>query len=148
MYNRLDSPMLKISLVKSRQDLIKCFSVIIQLRTTLSELEFIKRVEDQKKEGYMIAYGEDKGKVVALAGFRVLTNLVHGKFLYIDDLITDQANRSKGYGDTLFNWLITYAKKENCKQLHLDSGIQRFEAHRFYFRKRMAITAHHFGLTL
>jgi hypothetical protein len=35
-----------------------------------------------------------------------------------------------------------------CRSLDLDSGVQRFEAHRFYLRERMNITAHHFDLRL
>jgi hypothetical protein len=32
--------------------------------------------------------------------------------------------------------------------LHLDSGVQRFAAHRFYLARRMDITCHHFALKL
>ncbi|MGX1791676.1 hypothetical protein ACWIDW_01820 [Microbacterium sp. NPDC055312] len=32
-----------------------------------------------------------------------------------------------------------------CRQLDLDSGVQRFDAHRFYLRERMNIDAHHFS---
>ncbi|MGZ5001726.1 MAG: GNAT family N-acetyltransferase, partial [Chthoniobacterales bacterium] len=30
----------------------------------------------------------------------------------------------------------------------LDSGVQRFDAHRFYLMKRMKISSHHFSLEL
>ena len=40
---------------------------------------------------------------------------------------------------------IKYAAKEGCLQLHLDSGIQRKEAHRFYEREGMTITGFHFA---
>jgi hypothetical protein len=30
----------------------------------------------------------------------------------------------------------------------LDSGVQRFGAHRFYLRRRMNITSHHFAIDL
>jgi hypothetical protein len=48
----------------------------------------------------------------------------------------------------LFDWLVDYARTENCKQLTLDSGVQRFAAHRFDLRQRMEITSHHFTLKL
>jgi GNAT superfamily N-acetyltransferase len=53
-----------------------------------------------------------------------------------------------GYGTKLFDWLVDYARAENCQQLTLDSGVQRFAAHRFYLRQRMEITSHHFTLKL
>ncbi len=57
-------------------------------------------------------------------------------------------SRSKGYGDELFAWLVAHAKANGCDQLHLDSGVQRFAAHRFYLRLRMSMTSHHFALDL
>ncbi|MEH2265848.1 hypothetical protein [Nostoc sp.] len=41
-----------------------------------------------------------------------------------------------------------YAKNHGCKHLSLDSGVQRFGAHRFYLMERMKITSHHFGIEL
>jgi GNAT superfamily N-acetyltransferase len=62
--------------------------------------------------------------------------------------VTRAADRSRGYGDQLLDWLVDHACGLGCDQLHLDSGVQRFAAHRFYLRNRMDITAHHFALKL
>ena len=35
-----------------------------------------------------------------------------------------------------------------CAQLHLDSGVQREKAHRFYFREGMGVNAYHFRIEL
>ncbi len=94
-----------ISLIQSKEDIQKCFPVMVQLRTALSEEEFVEKVERQQKSGYFLAFIEDENKVVAVAGFRIIENLSSGKFLYVDDLITDTENRSKGYGDKLFDWV-------------------------------------------
>lgn len=40
------------------------------------------------------------------------------------------------------------AERLDCTVLDLDSGVQRFDAHRFYTREKMNITAHHFGFHL
>lgn len=68
--------------------------------------------------------------------------------MYVDDLIVDQAQRSLGAGYLLIDWLKNYARQNNCQQLHLDSGVQRFDAHRFYLRERFRISSHHFCLDL
>ncbi|HEY9659827.1 MAG TPA: GNAT family N-acetyltransferase, partial [Allocoleopsis sp.] len=86
--------------------------------------------------------------VVGVAGFRVSECLAWGKFLYVDDLVVLEAERSKQYGQRLFEWVVDYAKQHACEQLHLDSGVQRFDAHRFYFKQRMSIGAYHFVLQL
>jgi GNAT superfamily N-acetyltransferase len=83
-----------------------------------------------------------------VAGFRIIENLVSGKMLYVDDLVTLEEHRSQGYGKAIFDWLVQYARQEGCGYLELDSGVQRFRAHRFYLTNRMIISAHHFRLKL
>lgn len=139
---------MKIYIAATTKELQEAFKVMVQLRPNYNEKDFIKQVQKQQDKDYKIILIKEAKKVVAVAGFRILENLAYGKFLYIDDLITDNNNRSRGYGDKLFDYLVGLAKKEKCTQLHLDSGVQRFDAHRFYLRKRMSITAHHFGINL
>ena len=84
----------------------------------------------------------------SVAGFRVHETLAWGWILYVDDLVTDEAARSSGYGERLLSWLAELARADGCDELHLDSGVHRFDAHRFYLRNRFAISAHHFSLPL
>jgi GNAT superfamily N-acetyltransferase len=71
-----------------------------------------------------------------------------GKELYVDDLVSDEKARSKGYGRKLLRWLIARAKREKCLLFELDSGTHRVDAHRFYLRERMIIQAFHFRIDL
>ena len=119
-----------------------------ELRPHVSADDFLPRVRRQMEiAGYKLAYLSD-GEVKAVAGFRVSECLAWGSFMYVDDLVSKDGERSKGYGGQLFDWLVEYARGEGCDQFHLDSGVQRFAAHRFYLAKRMSIEAHHFGLKL
>jgi len=78
-----------------------------ELRPLFREPEqFVERVLHQKKEGYQLAYLESEGEVCAVAGYRVLESLFSGKFLYVDDLVTSQCDRSRGFGGQLLDWLI------------------------------------------
>ena len=122
-----------------------CYPVMAQLRPYLLDDEFLPRVRRQMANGYRLAYVEQESRPVAVAGFRQLENLAWGRFLYVDDLVTDENARSQGHGERLFDWLLAEADRLGCEQLHLDSGVQRFAAHRFYFRERMDITSYHFA---
>ncbi|MBA4185901.1 MAG: GNAT family N-acetyltransferase, partial [Acidobacteria bacterium] len=97
---------------------------------------------------YELAFIETSKEIKAVAGFRTGVCLAWNKFLYVDDLVTKSGERSNGYGQALFDWLVNYAKKNGCDEFHLDSGVHRFKAHRFYLQKRMDIVSHHFGLKL
>lgn len=56
---------------------------------------------------------------------------------------TDEQHRSQGAGEKILNALIDFAKRNQCMQLHLDSGVQRFDAHRFYLKHGMRIASYH-----
>ena len=141
--------MIRIAVAQTDAELARCFAVMAELRAHLTLDSFAAQVKRQRECcGYQLIYLEDAGAVRAVAGFRVSECLAWGKFLYVDDLVTAHDERSKGYGDALFEWLLHHAKEQDCDQLHLDSGVQRFRAHRFYFRKRLAITSYHFAMKL
>ena len=94
--------------------------------------------------GYRLAFVQAPTGVVAVAGFRFGENLAWGRFLYVDDLATLAGHRSSGYGGQLLSWLKELAAKEGCLHLHLDTGIQRKDAHRFYEREGMTMAGFHF----
>lgn len=135
--------------VDDRDGLATTWPVMAQLRPHLADAAtYVDAVQDQmRREGFRLAAARDAdGTPRALAGFRLHTMLARGRSLYVDDLVTDAAVRSRGYGDALFDWLLDQARAWDCAELHLDSGVQRFDAHRFYLRRRMAISAHHFSI--
>jgi len=125
-------------------DITACGPVMRELRPHVPETEFLARVRTQETSGYRLVMVEEGGEVVAVAGIRVGENLAWGRFLYVDDLVTLPAARSRGYGAALLTWLKGYAAEQGCGQLHLDSGLQREAAHRFYEREGVARTGYHF----
>lgn len=137
-----------ISLATSDAAIARAYPVMAQLRPHLLEAEFVSRVRRMQAAGFHLALLEDDGAVCAVAGYRYYDKLFSGKNLYVDDLVTDATRRSRGHGRALLNWLANEARSHGCTQLELDSGVQRFEAHRFYLRERMHISAHHFVITL
>jgi len=137
-----------VRMIESEVDLRRAFPVMVQLRPHLTEDSFVERATRQMRDGYQVAVSECDGVVRAVAGFRVSETLFSGKLVYVDDLVTDEGARSKGYGKRLLDWLTEFARSNNCAMLELDSGVQRAEAHRFYFRDGMHISSYRFRKTL
>lgn len=138
-----------IKKLQSDAEIKETYPVMVQLRTHLGEQEYVDRVKRQRAAaGYEVAALCDQGKVRCVAGYRISECLSWGKFLYVDDLVSDQNGRSKSYGKQMMDWLLAEAKGNGCQELHLDSGVQRHNAHRFYLRERMDITCFHFALKL
>lgn len=139
---------MSIRLAVTDAEIARCAPVMRQLRPHVPADQFVARIRVQQAGGYHLAYLEDAGAVVAVAGYRIMENLYSGRVLYVDDLVTDDTVRSKGYGARVLDWLIAQARQAECQSFELDSGVQRFDAHRFYLMHRMIIAGHHFRLLL
>ena len=138
-----------ITIAKTKTQIDRCFAVMAELRPHINQAEFVRRVRRQQKAaGYQLVCVTNDGAVVAVAGFRVAECLAWGRFLYADDLVTTASARAAGYGGQLLDWLLCYAQEHGCAELHLDSGVQRFGAHRFYLKHGLDITCHHFARRL
>jgi GNAT superfamily N-acetyltransferase len=122
----------------------RCFDVMSELRPLLERDIFLETVRKMELQGFQLAYLDDDENIVAVAGYRIACNLFLGKHLYIDDIVTSQKIRSRGYGDTLYKWLRDEARKAECKFIHLDSAVHRGDTHRFYFRQGLSISSFHF----
>src|SRR3989442_11918833 len=115
------------------------FPVMRELRTDLSDDELAERYAAGHADGYRLAGLFTDGECRAAAGYRIVTNFVSGKHIYVDDLVTAEPWRSHGYGRLLNRYLVELARSEGCSSVQLDSGVHRREAHRFYFQERYTI---------
>ena len=137
-----------INLVSTDADILRCFSVLHQLRPHIAESTFLDRIRAQQLEGYRLASLEHDDLITTVAGFRTQLMLATGKTLYVDDLVTAPSARSLGHGKAMLSWLIEHARASACNSFSLDSGTHRHDAHAFYLRERLRITSFHFHLPL
>lgn len=137
---------MEVKLATTTTDLEFISPVLLQLRPQYNQATLIAQIQEQQKLGYQIAYVYHNNQVLCVAGFVIGIKLAWEKHIYVDDLVTDVNQRSTGAGKTLIRWLKNFAREQDCKQLHLDSGVQRFGAHKFYLREGFDITSHHFAI--
>ena len=137
-----------VKLAESADEIARCFPVMAHLRPNLFSEEFVASVEAQQAQGYQLAYLDDENTIVAVAGFRIMEMLATGRTMYVDDLVTEETRRSRGFGKAMLDWLQAYARQARCETFSLDSGTHRQDAHAFYFRERMRVTSFHFAKKL
>ncbi len=131
------------------EDILAARRVMRQLRPQIAEDAYLPTVRRMMQtDGYLQAAVFEGDTVVAVAGYRFMEMLYAGKTLYVDDLNTDETRRSCGHGKMLMDWLKAEAKERDCDQLQLDSGVQREQTHRFYFREGLTINCYHFRINL
>jgi GNAT superfamily N-acetyltransferase len=133
-----------VELAPGDERLRAVYPVMKELRTHLSEQELGERYAAGHGDGYRLVAVFDGDECRAAAGYRLFTNFVSGRHLYVDDLVTAERWRSRGYGRLLNKYLVELARNEGCSSVQLDSAVHRTDAHRFYFRERYAISSFHF----
>jgi GNAT superfamily N-acetyltransferase len=114
-----------------------------QLRPHLPA-DYARRMREVFASGAEMAVAVEAGRVVGLTVFRVIEKTFTGRELYCDDLVTDESRRSRGAGKAMIAWMERVARERHCDVLALDSGTQRQQAHRFYFREGLVVGAFHF----
>ncbi|MEN3361958.1 MAG: hypothetical protein V7637_5940 [Mycobacteriales bacterium] len=122
--------------------------VLVELRPHLTEESFDAVYREGYPQGLRFLAAYDGDQCVGVAGWRLVALTHLGRKLYVDDLVTLESRRSAGVGHELLAELERKARAADCAALDLDSGVQRHDAHRFYFRERLSITSHHFGRRL
>lgn len=137
---------MQVQQCQSPSDLQRIAPVLLQLRTQYTAESLTRQIKQQLEQGYQLAYVEQEQTVICVAGFVIRESLAWGKHMYVDDLVTDASVRSSGAGRRMIEWLKSHARQQHCEQLHLDSGVQRYAAHRFYLREGFSINCHHFAL--
>jgi GNAT superfamily N-acetyltransferase len=124
--------MLTIRELRSDGEIAAAFPLMSSLRDRIAAGTFLAEVRRQQIEGYELVGAFADDRLVALAGVRRTHTLARGEHLFVDDLVTSEAERGKGHGRALLRWLAGRARAEGLAQIHLDS---RFTAKGFYERE-------------
>ena len=125
----------------------RCETLHRQLRPQLPAA-YAARMREIMAHGAEMAVALVDGAPAGITVFRVLEKTLSRRELYCDDLVTDDRLRSTGVGAAMMQYMERVAAERGCDVLTLDSGTQRQQAHKFYFREGMVVTSFHFAKPL
>jgi GNAT superfamily N-acetyltransferase len=123
---------IEITELQSEAEFKEAFPVMKELRSYLTEAQFLKLLLEMRAGGYRLFALRASGEIVSLAGIRISTNFRRARHVWVDDLVTAAKARSSGYGKILLRHIEDFAGKEGCGMIALSSGVRRKDAHRFY----------------
>ncbi|MEZ1317992.1 GNAT family N-acetyltransferase [Pseudomonas fluorescens] len=125
--------------------ILAAYDLIRQLRPRLTDPgQWLDAYKRQAAGGYRVLLLVHDDVPQGLAGFRLQENLIHGRFLYVDDLVTDATLRGAGLGKRLLDALTGIARDSQCDHLVLDTALVNHDAQRFYTRCGMTNLATRF----
>ncbi|CAM3826208.1 GNAT family N-acetyltransferase [Bacillus paramycoides] len=127
---------MNISEIVTEAELHDVLPVLQQLRTKLSKEEASSLFQKMKEENYkLLSLRNEEDEVVSLAGVAICTNFYNKKHVFVYDLVTAKAHRSKGYGNVLLSYIEDWGMENGCESIALTSAFPRLDAHRFYERE-------------
>ncbi len=122
---------MKIRELTADRDILAALPLMSALRDRVREETFLVEVRRQQIEGYRLFGAFEADRLVCLAGVRRSHTLARGEHLFVDDLVTAEAERGRGRGKALLAHLAERAAAEGIPRVYLDS---RATAKGFYER--------------
>lgn len=135
----------EISHIENDADLDASFPIMKELRPHLVDCaSYVEQVALQLTQGYRLLAAWQDGAIVGLSGYRLMNNLLYGRFVYIDDLVVTSSLHRSGIGEHLLQTVREQAVELRCKHVVLDTGLHMALAQRFYFRQGLLARGMHF----
>jgi GNAT superfamily N-acetyltransferase len=107
--------------LSSDAEVAAAYPLMRQLRDRIREETFGSEVRRQREQGYRLFALFDSGRIVGLAGVRRTHTLARGEHLFVDDLVSAEGERGKGYGREVMRRIAVIAKADGIERIDLDS---------------------------
>jgi diamine N-acetyltransferase len=134
-----------IKKLNTKSEIAPCFEILKQHHGHIKKADFLRYIDEilQEKNYQMIGAFVDE-KLVAIAGYWVLTRFYSGKYIQIGNMVVSQNQRNGGIGKKLLDFIENEGKKQNCEHFILDSRLDNKNSHLFYEQNGFEVMGYHF----
>ena len=101
------------------------------------DLAYIQQIVQQmQQEGWQqIGIFLETGQCVATIMYQFGHRLFCGKYMQIESLFVDPEYRRDKLGQQLFDWLDNHARSNGCQRILLQSYVENFPGHKFFYKQ-------------
>jgi len=122
---------------------------IIPLIQKLTDFKFSddllkERFSEMVTQNYECAVVYKGEKLIAVSGMWFCTRHYTGKTVEIDHVYIDDGYRNQGLGKQFLNWIYEYVKAKGCNSAELNTYVQNYPSHKFYYNEGFEILGYHF----
>ncbi|SHF14437.1 GNAT family N-acetyltransferase [Pedobacter caeni] len=134
----------QVKTIKTNIEIQQCWDVAFLLRPHLNKDNWSSTISEMmQNEKYSIAGIIEEEKVIAFAGYRIMTSLHSGNIIYIDDLCTLESHRGKGLASQLLAHVRAIAISTGKDAVVLDTGFDNNTAQKLYLKSGFQLSAVH-----
>ncbi len=135
---------IQIVTLNSIEEMSEAYFLINQLTPSLSKEKYVRYLKEMTPHHYYQIAALQGGKMIGVSGYWIATKLYCGKYLEIDNLVVDEACRSRQTGKLLLNELQAIALRHHCDVMMLDAYLHNTRAHQFYEKAGLQAKGYHF----
>lgn len=135
---------LRTEFLYDKQQMLEHLDVLQGLYPSLTMVQYATELDLMLPHNYSQLAVFDQDECIAICGIWIGNKLWVGKYLELDNIVVNEAYRSRGVGDLIFKTLEQKAHQENCNMLSLDSYTSNFKAHKFFYNQGYSPKGFHF----
>ncbi|MEM6721385.1 MAG: GNAT family N-acetyltransferase [Bacteroidota bacterium] len=102
------------------------------------------RFEEMLSQNYDAFGIYDGDQLIGCFGLWHSTRHYCGKSFEPDHVYIEEAYRSKGIGAQLFQWIEAYGKEKGVTAIELNTYVENFPSHKFYYNQGFVARGYHF----
>ncbi|TCK67333.1 hypothetical protein DFQ05_1107 [Winogradskyella wandonensis] len=110
----------------------------------ISKAVLNERFNEMVKQNYECAVIYDDDKIIGVTGLWFCTRHYAGKSVELDHVYIYEDYRSQGLGKQFMKWITDYCKSKGCNSLELNTYVNNYPSHKFYYNEGMEIWGYHF----
>ena len=115
---------------------------------TFSDTILKQRFSEMVNQNYECAGIFDGDVLIGVSGMWFCTRHYSGKSVEVDHVFIDDAYTGKGLGKQFFKWIYDYVKQKGYEAVELNTYVQNYPSHKFYYNEGFQILGYHFLKTL
>jgi GNAT superfamily N-acetyltransferase len=103
-----------------------------------------ERFAEMVTQNYECAGIYDGEKIIGISGMWYCTRHYVGKSMEVDHVFIDDGYRNLGLGKQFFSWIYEYVKAKGYDSVELNTYVQNYPSHKFYYNEGFEILGYHF----
>lgn len=137
---------MNISFRKIKKEEIDDLVVLVyKLNNSKISIKILKgRLIEMQTQNYECVAIFDADKMVGVSGLWFLTRHYVGKSVELDHVYISEAYRNKGLGKKFMDWIKNYCETKGCNSMELNTYVNNYPSHKFYYNEGMEIWGYHF----
>ena len=110
----------------------------------ISKSDLKLRFDEMSQQNYECAVIFDEDAVIGVSGLWFCTRHYIGKSVELDHVYIKPDYRGKGLGKQFMDWIYNYVKAKGCQSMELNTYVQNYPSHKFYYNEGYEILGYHF----